>query len=199
MSDTMTKTDKVLARKEGGVGYLTFNNPERHNAMSREMWGRTGEILDEFANDKNVRVVVLSGAGGKAFVSGADISEFEKQRANPEQVAIYNATSDKAFTGLANFPQADDCDDPRLLHRRRSGTRDLRRHAHLFGQFEVRYSGGEARSRLWLCRREAAGRSGRAFLCEGNLLHRAPVRGRTKRSRWAWSIAWCRRRTSSPM
>ena len=91
MSDTMTTTDKVLSRKEGGVGYLTFNNPERHNAMSRDMWARTGEILDEFANDKSVRVVVLTGAGGKSFVSGADISEFEKQRANPEQVAIYNS------------------------------------------------------------------------------------------------------------
>jgi enoyl-CoA hydratase len=105
MSDTKIATDKVLSRKEGGVGYLTFNNPERHNAMSREMWGRTGDILEDFANDKDIRVVVLTGAGGKSFVSGADISEFEKQRANPEQVAIYNATSDKAFTGLAEFPK----------------------------------------------------------------------------------------------
>jgi len=101
----MTETDKILARKEGGVGYLTFNNPERHNAMSRDMWARTGEVLDEFAADKEVRVVVLSGAGGKSFVSGADISEFEKQRANPEQVAQYNTVSDKAFTGLYEFPK----------------------------------------------------------------------------------------------
>ncbi|MES1155453.1 MAG: enoyl-CoA hydratase-related protein, partial [Pseudorhodoplanes sp.] len=73
----MTKTDKMLARKEGGVGYVIFNNPERHNAVSLEMWARTAEILEDFAKDDEVRVVVLTGAGGKSFVSGADISKFE--------------------------------------------------------------------------------------------------------------------------
>ena len=66
--NVMTKTDKMLSRKEGGVGYLTFNNPERHNAVSLEMWEAAAGILEEFKNDKNIRVVVLSGAGGKAFV-----------------------------------------------------------------------------------------------------------------------------------
>jgi enoyl-CoA hydratase len=68
----MTKTDKMLARKDGNVGYLTFNNPERHNAVSMEMWDATRRILEDFAADKDVRVVVLTGAGKKAFVSGAD-------------------------------------------------------------------------------------------------------------------------------
>ncbi|MBV8838516.1 MAG: enoyl-CoA hydratase/isomerase family protein, partial [Alphaproteobacteria bacterium] len=72
----MANPKKVLSRKEGGVGYVVFNNPERHNAMSLEMWAETGRIMDEFKNDDALRVVVLTGAGTKAFVSGADISRF---------------------------------------------------------------------------------------------------------------------------
>ena len=69
-------TDKMLSRKEGGVGYLIFNNPERHNAVSLEMWEAAARIIADFAADPAVRVAVLTGAGGKAFVSGADISKF---------------------------------------------------------------------------------------------------------------------------
>jgi enoyl-CoA hydratase/carnithine racemase len=98
-------TTKMLSRKEGGVGYLIFNNPERHNAMSLEMWDATRRILDDFEHDKDVRVVVLTGAGGKAFVSGADISEFEKLRSSQELIEKYNAVSDKAFTGINDFPK----------------------------------------------------------------------------------------------
>ena len=68
----MTQTDKLLARKEAGVGIVTFNNPERHNAVSLEMWEATTGALAKFAADDEVRVVVLTGAGGKAFVSGAE-------------------------------------------------------------------------------------------------------------------------------
>src|SRR5262249_22006979 len=75
------KSDKMLSRKEGQVGYVIFNNPERHNAVSLDMWARTAEILDAFARDDEVRVVVITGAGGKSFVSGADISKFESERA----------------------------------------------------------------------------------------------------------------------
>jgi enoyl-CoA hydratase len=71
----MAETDKILARKENRVGTLIFNNPERHNAVSLEMWETANRVLEEFARDSNVRVVVVSGAGGKAFVSGADISK----------------------------------------------------------------------------------------------------------------------------
>jgi enoyl-CoA hydratase len=101
----VAQTTKILSRKEGGVGYLIFNNPERHNAMSLEMWDGTRRVLDDFEKDPNVRVVVLTGAGGKAFVSGADISEFEKLRANQEAIDKYNAVSDKAFTGINDFPK----------------------------------------------------------------------------------------------
>ena len=56
--DDKTKTDKMLSRKEGGVGYVIFNNPERHNAVSLEMWAATTDILESFRNDPEVRVVV---------------------------------------------------------------------------------------------------------------------------------------------
>jgi len=101
----MTQTDKMLARKEGGVGILTFNNPERHNAVSLEMWEATKSILDGFAADDDIRVVVLTGAGGKAFVSGADISKFASERATLDASRAYNVKSDAAYSSVADFPK----------------------------------------------------------------------------------------------
>ena len=101
----MTQTDKMLARKDGGVGYLIFNNPERHNAVSLEMWEAARTILDDFEKDSEVRVVVLTGAGGKAFVSGADISKFGDERSTQEGIAKYNAATERAFSGVYEFPK----------------------------------------------------------------------------------------------
>jgi len=101
----MTQTDKMLARKEGGVGYLTFNNPERHNAVSLEMWEAASGFLEDFKNDKAIRVVVLTGAGGKAFVSGADISKFESERSSKEAIDRYNFAVDKANAAVYDFPK----------------------------------------------------------------------------------------------
>ena len=103
--DDKTQTDKMLSRKDGRVGYVIFNNPERHNAVSLEMWARTSEILDGFAQDDDVRVVVLIGAGGKAFVSGADISKFESERSSLEAVKHYNATVERANNKIYDFPK----------------------------------------------------------------------------------------------
>jgi len=100
-----TKTDKMLSRKEGKVGYVTFNNPERHNAVSLDMWETAASILEDFKNDKEVRVVVVTGAGGKAFISGADISKFEKERSTQEAVDRYNETVDRANEAFYKFPK----------------------------------------------------------------------------------------------
>jgi enoyl-CoA hydratase/carnithine racemase len=99
----MSQTDKMLAHKEGGVGIVTFNNPERHNAVSLEMWEATKRILDGFAADSDIRVMVLTGAGGKAFVSGADISKFASERATAEAQRAYNLKSDAAYSSIAEF------------------------------------------------------------------------------------------------
>lgn len=101
----MPLTDKMLSRKEGSVGYLTFNNPERHNAVSLEMWEAGEHYLAEFGDDPAIRVVVVTGAGGKAFVSGADISRFEKERSSKEAIDHYNVVVDRAYSAFADFPK----------------------------------------------------------------------------------------------
>jgi enoyl-CoA hydratase/carnithine racemase len=101
----MPLTDKMQARKEGSVGYLVFNNPERHNAVSLEMWEAGEHYLKEFRDDPAVRVVVVTGAGGKAFVSGADISRFEKERSTKEAIDRYNVVVDRAYTAFSEFPK----------------------------------------------------------------------------------------------
>ena len=80
----------MLAEAQDGVGRITFNQPEKRNAMSVEMWDGLTAILGAWATDPAIRVVVLTGAGDKAFVSGADISQFEKSRSN---AAAQNTTS----------------------------------------------------------------------------------------------------------
>jgi enoyl-CoA hydratase/carnithine racemase len=100
-----TDTDKMLARKEGRVGYVIFNNPARHNAVSLEMWEATARILDDFARDPNVRTVVLAGAGGKAFVSGADISKFESERSTKEAIVQYSQAVERANASIYQFPK----------------------------------------------------------------------------------------------
>jgi len=103
--DDVTKTDKMLSRKEGSVGYVIFNNPERHNAVSLEMWARTAEILEGFRNDDEVRVVVITGAGGKSFVSGADVSRFESERASQDATRLYSEKVAAANNSIYDFPK----------------------------------------------------------------------------------------------
>ncbi len=86
-------TDKMLARKEGGIGWMTFNNPARRNALSYEMRLAILQILEEFEKDDAIRVIVMHGAGDKSFVAGADISQFDSMRATPEQQAEYERVS----------------------------------------------------------------------------------------------------------
>lgn len=98
-------TDKILSRKDGAVGHLIFNNPERHNAVSLDMWAAAEAVVADFKADPDVRVMVVSGAGGKAFVSGADISRFEKDRSTAEAVARYGQLVDRAYTAFFEFPK----------------------------------------------------------------------------------------------
>jgi enoyl-CoA hydratase len=98
-------TEKMLSRVKDGVGYITFNNPEKHNAVSIEMWDALEQILDGFRSSQEIRVIVLSGAGGKAFVSGADISKFDKERSSKEAVLSYNKRTQKVYENLETFPK----------------------------------------------------------------------------------------------
>lgn len=96
-------TTKILARAADGIGWLTLNNPGRRNAVSLEMWQGIGDALAAFQEDDAVRVVVMHGAGGKAFASGADISEFDQHRASAEQRRQYAATSVRGSRWLARI------------------------------------------------------------------------------------------------
>ncbi len=98
-----TGSEKMLARVADGIGWMTFNNPERHNAVSMEMWAAAERILEAFAADDAVRVLMVHGAGGKAFVSGADISKFESERSGEAAVAAYQAQTAKVYDMLADF------------------------------------------------------------------------------------------------
>ncbi|APX90473.1 enoyl-CoA hydratase [Brevirhabdus pacifica] len=98
-------TDKILTQRDGEIARIVFNQPEKRNAVSLEMWQAVEAALTEFRDDPEVRILVLSGAGGKAFVSGADISKFESERASKEAVATYNATTKRVYDMVEAFPK----------------------------------------------------------------------------------------------
>jgi enoyl-CoA hydratase len=102
-TDLYLPTDKVRAYVTGAAGHVVFNNPERHNAVSLEMWDAVEVALSTFQSDDRVRVVILSGAGGKAFVSGADISKFEKERGSKDATEHYNARLKVVYDIIENF------------------------------------------------------------------------------------------------
>ncbi len=97
-------TERMLAHVDAhGIGWMTFNNPSRHNALSLEMWQGIGDILEYFQSNNAVRAVVMRGAGGKAFVSGADISEFGEKRANADQRRSYGEIAGRATHWLGKI------------------------------------------------------------------------------------------------
>ena len=98
-------TSKMIMEKDGPIGRLIFNNPARHNAVSLDMWEAVTRIIDDFERDGATRVIVVSGAGGRAFVSGADISEFKEKRASEEAVAAYSRVSEGARQRIENTPK----------------------------------------------------------------------------------------------
>jgi enoyl-CoA hydratase len=98
-------TDKVKGKIKGAAGHIIFNNPERHNAVSLEMWDAVEVALNAFMENDDVRIVILSGAGGKAFVSGADISKFEKERGSKDATEHYNARLKVVYDTIENYPK----------------------------------------------------------------------------------------------
>jgi enoyl-CoA hydratase/carnithine racemase len=93
-------TERIVAERQGPVGWLTFNNPARRNAVSIDMWEAIPRVLDRFEQDPAVRVIVLKGEGDKAFVSGADVSQYEKDRSTAEGIQRYNEISSRACDRL---------------------------------------------------------------------------------------------------
>lgn len=97
------ETDKIIAKKEDGIGWLIINNPEKRNAVSLDMREAMAIVFNEYDADPEVRVLIMKGSGGKAFISGADISEFKNNRNNHDAEKIYAEASAKATIAMENF------------------------------------------------------------------------------------------------
>lgn len=102
---TVHADGKMLSDIVGGIGIITINQPEKRNAMSVEMWVALGDILDAFAADDAVRVCVMQGAGDKAFISGADISQFDRLRNSAAAQKDYDRLTTGGRAKLAAFPK----------------------------------------------------------------------------------------------
>ncbi len=102
-------SDKIVVERSARRADITFNNPEKHNAVSLEMWRAVASSLEELAADDTIRVLVLKGAGDKAFVSGADISKFADERANKQAILAYEEATRAVFDNLERFPKPVIC------------------------------------------------------------------------------------------
>ncbi len=103
MTELKLATEKMQALKKDGIGWMTFNNPARRNAIGFAMREAILKIISDFETDPEVRVIVMRGAGDKSFVSGSDISEFSERRATPEQREVYDALSARVNDAYANI------------------------------------------------------------------------------------------------
>lgn len=102
MTETV-KTEKLLLQKDGPIGWITFNQPEKRNAVSQEMWQAMPEYVADLSADPAIRVVILRGAGETAFVAGADISQFKDRRRNAADEEEYRRISGAGSEALARL------------------------------------------------------------------------------------------------
>ena len=102
MTET-AKTEKLLLQKDGPIGWITFNQPEKRNAVSQELWQAMPEYVADLAADPAIRVVILRGAGETAFVAGADISQFKDRRRNAADEEEYRRISGAGSDSLARL------------------------------------------------------------------------------------------------
>ncbi len=91
---------ELKTRREGSIGWIVFSNPDKYNAVTYDMWRALPEALADFDGDPDMRAICLTGDGEKAFVSGADISEFEAKRGSADAAAEYNRASQAAGAAL---------------------------------------------------------------------------------------------------
>ena len=99
----MSEPLKLLMEKDGPIGWIVFNQPEKRNAVSQEMWELMPGYVEDLAADPEIRVVVLRGAGEQAFVAGADISQFKDRRRNMADEAEYSRISARGQRALGTL------------------------------------------------------------------------------------------------
>lgn len=96
-------SDDIVVRRDGVVATVTINRPDQRNAIKFEMWQRFAEVFEELDADPDLRVVLLTGAGDKAFSAGADIKDFEETRSTPEKQRRYKAAVERACEALVSM------------------------------------------------------------------------------------------------
>src|SRR3954463_3861268 len=97
-AETSHADGKILQSVSDGIGVITFNNPDKRNAMSLEMWEGLGRALIELRDNPDVRVVILTGAGERVFVWGPNISHLKKPRHNAAASEEYSKRSEAQRT-----------------------------------------------------------------------------------------------------
>jgi len=101
----MSDAPSLLMEKDGPIGWLIFNRPDKRNAVGIETWQLIPEYAKDLAADDAIRVVILRGAGDKAFIAGADISQFKDRRRNMEDEAEYRRIGARGREALAALPK----------------------------------------------------------------------------------------------
>ncbi len=91
---------RLRVERDGPIGRLVLDNPERRNAINADMWRAIPPAIAGFEADPDVRCIVLRGEGTAAFAAGADISEFEKNRASESDVKAYEAATSAAHHAI---------------------------------------------------------------------------------------------------
>jgi enoyl-CoA hydratase len=100
MPDTPSETPELRLERDGDIGFVVASNPARMNAFTAGMWKAVPEVIAAAVADPGIRVIVLRGAGTRAFSAGADISEFDSARAG-DAATTYDALNDAAFRALS--------------------------------------------------------------------------------------------------
>ena len=101
----MSANDQILTEVDGFIGRFTINNAAKRNCMTLSMWQRMGDVFAAWADDPEVRVIIVRGAGEQCFCAGNDISEFAELRSSPENIANYTAVTDRAYALFKAVPK----------------------------------------------------------------------------------------------
>src|SRR5213594_2486488 len=103
LETTMSQEAPLLLEKDGPIGWIIFNRPEKRNAVGFETWQLMPDYVKELVADDAIRVVILRGAGDQAFVAGADISQFKDRRKNMDDEEEYRRISAQGQEALARL------------------------------------------------------------------------------------------------
>tara|TARA_B100000686_G_C16762196_1_gene959418 strand:+ start:1219 stop:2031 length:813 start_codon:yes stop_codon:yes gene_type:complete len=94
---------RIISYKDGSIGWMIYENRKKYNAVTYDMRRAIPKILADFESDKEIRVVLITGSGNKAFISGSDISQFGEKRSSKKMRKLYDDASDQANRAMQSF------------------------------------------------------------------------------------------------